>query len=410
MVKNQQQKKNKKKIIPIILSVVLLIAAIMIAIFITNIKKSDETVDGDETTIIAMQVKDILGEGDVDSGSYFTGVIEPKATSKYNIDNSKGTVNKCYVKVGDTVQKDQKLYSYSNPEGDLEVREAELELEMQKSTVSQQQAAINKLTKQIKEATPEEQEELKQEKGQANLELKQATFGVEKAEAALEAVRSKNNNNIVYSTVSGVVKKLDQTQMNKTVTIEETNPAIFMEIVDMSTYYIKGSVDEFRRDELKKDQKVTIINRQDESETWQGKISEIGELPNEGMEENAGTEDIEVEENPNLTKYPFTVELSAAKGLNIGRHVFISLDVEASEGKSSVPSIPSDFIAKRDGKSIVWTANDGVAKATEVKLGKEDKEMMTVEVTEGLKKDDYIIYPDSFVKEGMEVQTDAPTE
>ncbi|MBC1482979.1 hypothetical protein HCJ58_02600 [Listeria sp. FSL L7-1509] len=128
------------------------------------------------------------------------------------------------------------------------------------------------------------------------------------------------------------------------------------------------------------------------------------------MEENAGTEDIEVEENPNLTKYPFTVELSAAKGLNIGRHVFISLDVEASEGKSSVPSIPSDFIAKRDGKSIVWTANDGVAKATEVKLGKEDKEMMTVEVTEGLKKDDYIIYPDSFVKEGMEVQTDAPTE
>ncbi|AIS59385.1 efflux RND transporter periplasmic adaptor subunit [Listeria ivanovii] len=409
-MENQQQKKKKKKIILIILCVVLVLVALFAAIFIAIHQKNKVTVDGEEGTVIAMQVKELSGEGEVDSGNYFTGVIEPKATSKYNIDSSKGTVNKCYVKVGDTVKKDQKLYSYSNPEGDLEVREAELELEMQKSTTSQQQATINKLTKQIKDANEEEQDALKQEKAQAELELKQASFGVEKAEAALKAVQSKNNNNVVYSTVSGVVKQLDQSQMNKTVITEETNPAIFMEIVDMSTYYIKGSVDEFRRDELKKDQKVTVINRQDESETWEGKISEVGELPDGASEENTTSDEMEMEENPNLTKYPFTVELSAAKGLNIGRHVFISLDVEGNDATSDTLSLPSDFLVEKDGKTIVWTANDGTAKATEVKTGEKNEELMTVEITEGLTTDDYIIYPDSFVKEGMEVQKDAPTE
>lgn len=409
-MENQQQKKKKKKIILIILCVVLVLVALFAAIFIAIHQKNKVTVDGEEGTVIAMQVKELSGEGEVDSGNYFTGVIEPKATSKYNIDSSKGTVNKCYVKVGDTVKKDQKLYSYSNPEGDLEVREAELELEMQKSTTSQQQATINKLTKQIKDANEEEQDALKQEKAQAELELRQASFGVEKAEAALKAVQSKNNNNVVYSTVSGVVKQLDQSQMNKTVITEETNPAIFMEIVDMSTYYIKGSVDEFRRDELKKDQKVTVINRQDESETWEGKISEVGELPDGASEENTTSDEMEMEENPNLTKYPFTVELSAAKGLNIGRHVFISLDVEGNDATSDTLSLPSDFLVEKDGKTIVWTANDGTAKATEVKTGEKNEELMTVEITEGLTTDDYIIYPDSFVKEGMEVQKDAPTE
>lgn len=409
-MENQQQKKKKKKIILIILCVVLVLVALFAAIFIAIHQKNKVTVDGEEGTVIAMQVKELSGEGEVDSGNYFTGVIEPKATSKYNIDSSKGTVNKCYVKVGDTVKKDQKLYSYSNPEGDLEVREAELELEMQKSTTSQQQATINKLTKQIKDANEEEQDALKQEKAQAELELKQASFGVEKAEAALKAVQSKNNNDVVYSTVSGVVKQLDQSQMNKTVITEETNPAIFMEIVDMSTYYIKGSVDEFRRDELKKDQKVTVINRQDESETWEGKISEVGELPDGASEENTTSDEMEMEENPNLTKYPFTVELSAAKGLNIGRHVFISLDVEGNDATSDTLSLPSDFLVEKDGKTIVWTANDGTAKATEVKTGEKNEELMTVEITEGLTTDDYIIYPDSFVKEGMEVQKDAPTE
>ncbi|AIS62217.1 efflux RND transporter periplasmic adaptor subunit [Listeria ivanovii] len=409
-MENQQQKKKKKKIILIILCVVLVLVALFAAIFIAIHQKNKVTVDGEEGTVFAMQVKELSGEGEVDSGNYFTGVIEPKATSKYNIDSSKGTVNKCYVKVGDTVKKDQKLYSYSNPEGDLEVREAELELEMQKSTTSQQQATINKLTKQIKDANEEEQDALKQEKAQAELELKQASFGVEKAEAALKAVQSKNNNNVVYSTVSGVVKQLDQSQMNKTVITEETNPAIFMEIVDMSTYYIKGSVDEFRRDELKKDQKVTVINRQDESETWEGKISEVGELPDGASEENTTSDEMEMEENPNLTKYPFTVELSAAKGLNIGRHVFISLDVEGNDATSDTLSLPSDFLVEKDGKTIVWTANDGTAKATEVKTGEKNEELMTVEITEGLTTDDYIIYPDSFVKEGMEVQKDAPTE
>lgn len=409
-MENQQQKKKKKKIILIILCVVLVLVALFAAIFIAIHQKNKVTVDGEEGTVIAMQVKELSGEGEVDSGNYFTGVIEPKATSKYNIDSSKGTVNKCYVKVGDTVKKDQKLYSYSNPEGDLEVREAELELEMQKSTTSQQQATINRLTKQIKDANEEEQDALKQEKAQAELELKQASFGVEKAEAALKAVQSKNNNNVVYSTVSGVVKQLDQSQMNKTVITEETNPAIFMEIVDMSTYYIKGSVDEFRRDELKKDQKVTVINRQDESETWEGKISEVGELPDGASEENTTSDEMEMEENPNLTKYPFTVELSAAKGLNIGRHVFISLDVEGNDATSDTLSLPSDFLVEKDGKTIVWTANDGTAKATEVKTGEKNEELMTVEITEGLTTDDYIIYPDSFVKEGMEVQKDAPTE
>ncbi|MBC2255698.1 efflux RND transporter periplasmic adaptor subunit [Listeria ivanovii] len=407
-MENQQQKKKKKKIILTILCVVLVLVALFAAIFIAIHQKNKVTVDGEEGTVIAMQVKELSGEEEVDSGNYFTGVIEPKATSKYNIDSSKGTVNKCYVKVGDTVKKDQKLYSYSNPEGDLEVREAELELEMQKSTTSQQQATINKLTKQIKDANEEEQDALKQEKAQAELELKQASFGIEKAEAALKAVQSKNNNNVVYSTVSGVVKQLDQSQMNKTVITEETNPAIFMEIVDMSTYYIKGSVDEFRRDELKKDQKVTVINRQDESETWEGKISEVGELPDGASEENTTSD--EMEENPNLTKYPFTVELSAAKGLNIGRHVFISLDVEGNDATSDTLSLPSDFLVEKDGKTIVWTANDGTAKATEVKTGEKNEELMTVEITEGLTTDDYIIYPDSFVKEGMEVQKDAPTE
>ncbi|EAE8347260.1 efflux RND transporter periplasmic adaptor subunit [Listeria monocytogenes] len=408
MMENQQQKKKKKKIIIIILCVVLVLVAIFAAILITINQKNKVTVDGEEGTVVAVQVKNLSGEGEIDSGNYFTGVIEPKATSKHHVDSSKGTVNKCYVKVGDTVKKNQKLYSYSNPEGDLEVREAELELEMQKSTTSQQQAVINKLTKQIKDATPEEQETLKQEKAQAELELKQASFGIEKAEAALKAVQSKNNNNVVYSTVSGVVKQLDQSQMNKTVTTEETNPAIFMEIIDMSTYYIKGSVDEFRRDELKKDQKVTVINRQDESEKWEGKISEIGELP-DGTTDGNSTSD-EMEENPNLTKYPFIVELNAAKGLNIGRHVFISLDVEGNKATSDVLSIPSDFVVEKDGKTIVWTANDGTAKTTEVKTGEKNEEMMTVEITEGLTKDDYIIYPESFVKEGMEVQKDAPTE
>ncbi|WP_099225323.1 efflux RND transporter periplasmic adaptor subunit [Listeria costaricensis] len=408
----EMQHRNKKKDIIIAIIVGLVVIAIGLALW-TFFRggSSDGAVQGD-TEVYAMAVKDVVSSSQGSTANYLTGVIEPKAVNKYTINTDKGKVDEVYVKVGDSVEKGQKLFHYSNPDGDLEIREAQLELEMQQAAASESQAKVDRLNKQLKEADDEEKATLTEERNQAQLEVKQNQLSVEKAQAALSTVQTKFSNSIVYADASGVVRKVDDGQMNGAVSADSSNSnaSTFIEVVDDSAYYVKGAVDEFRRDELSKDQQVTIIDRNDESVTWPGKITAIGDLPESdgsSSEESSSSS----EENPVLTKYPFTIEVSAGEGMNIGRHVFISTEVmgDAAANADTI-ALPSDFIFEKDGKSYVWLVKDGKAKKTAVETGEPNQETMTTEVKSGVKMDDYILYPDNSVKAGMEVQTDASTE
>ncbi|WP_239256739.1 efflux RND transporter periplasmic adaptor subunit [Listeria ilorinensis] len=405
------QHKDKKKGILIAFIIGLIVVAIGIAMWMFfRGGSSDESVQGD-TEIYAMSVKDIVGDNQGSSANYLTGVIEPKAVNKYTINSDKGKVDEVYVKVGDSIEKGQKLFHYSNPDGDLEIREAQLELEMQQASASESQAKVDRLNKQLKEAAEEEKTSLTEERNQAQLEVKQNQLSVEKAQAALSTVQTKYSNSIIYADASGVVRKVDDAQMNGAVSADSNNSSAstFIEIVDDSAYYVKGTVDEFRRDELSKDQEVTIMDRNDEAVTWTGKIISISDLPE--SDNSVGDESSSSEENPVLTKYPFKVEVSAGEGMNIGRHVFVSTAVSDEKAvNTDTIVLPSDFIFEKDGKNYVWLVKDGKAKKTVVETGEPNQETMTTEVKSGIKLDDSILYPDAAVKSGMEVQMDASTE
>ncbi|PAQ16130.1 hypothetical protein CD798_03610 [Bacillaceae bacterium SAOS 7] len=402
---------SKKKKWIIAIAVVIILALVASGYIFAKSKFNSSEGEGE---IFPMKVSDMMGGMEAGSGSLFAGVVEPKETEKIFIDPQRGTIKEVFVKEGDVVKAGAQLFSYENKEGEMELKQKGLELEIANSSVRQKKDEIWQTEKQIKNAAGEEKTALRQQVTQAQADLKIAQFEVEKANLEYQEMKKKVNDNIVKAKVNGIVQKVDEEQKQSSggnyQMEQQQAPGSFMQIYNTDAYFVKGTVNELIKDELQVGQEVNVVSRKDPALKWPGKIIEIGKLPTEENGEDMGMDmgmgDMMM--NPQASNYPFQVQLTEHEGLEFGYHVFIEL--KGAEEAPEEVMIPSDMLVMDGDKAFVWTVVDEKLKKQEVKLGEELPEMMMTIIESGLKKEDYIVYPDDTVKEGKKVTIDDSLE
>lgn len=366
-----------------------------------------------------------LSQEAVDGANFLlTGVVKPKDKRSIAIDSKLGKVMETLVNEGDQVTAGQELFRYVNPENEFEVRKAQLAVENQEKTVNQKQEDANyrwtryneknnelaKLQQKINQASGEEKTAYQQEKTAleeivsqclsdarlADSEVGNAQLELEAAQLELTAAGELYGQNTVTSEIDGTVMKIDQKQLNNGVS---DNNEAFMEIVDRSSMYVEGKIDEFRKDQLQLEQEAAVIDRSDDTQSWLGKITKVGDLAS-----GEDSSDQESDENPNLSKYPYRLLLNNEEAMPaIDRNMYVSVKPAVNEGELF---LPADYLFKEKDQYYVWKVVKKKLRKSPVKI-EENVLNGNAKIIEGLNGEDALVYPNESLKEGGSVDKNA---
>lgn len=416
---------NKKKIIGGVGLLLLFFVGITGWYFNSNSAQEDEG-----KKVIPQPVKSLSeNQGQL---FYLPAKIEPNNAQILNVEQGKGVISELHVNEGDTVTKGQNLFTYYSPDGELELKEAQLQVTTQEKILEQtrsettlkwdeynkQVAELNELKEKYNKASTTEQDMMRQEKlslestvSQALSLAKETELGIGKAEIELEKVQLALNNteekykkNEIISEIDGVVKKIDKDQMNKEAK-EEAEP--FMEILDTRSLYATGEVNEFDKEKLHLGQRVKIIDRKNQQNSWEGKIVKIDNTVKD--KNNSDDSEKNGEENENLSKFPIRIKLDPTETPpTIGFHVFLQPLIDKEDQKKI--KLPLNYVIKEKEAAFVWLVSGGKLKKQPVELGDVIKGSSMVEIKKGLSNQDLIVTPSSNLKEGMIVNSDAETK
>lgn len=368
-----------------------------------------------------------LGELQPKVDFYLVGSIEPNRTVEWKLDKNKGVITEKKVSIGDRVEVGQELFRYSNPEGELAIKEAEQAvinqqkmIEQRKLETSMKWGQYNKLLAQKKElekklgvVDEEKRDELKNRKDELDnqsdqffleaKELENSTMGasleLEKAQLELKNTQDKYGAAVVKTDTVGVVSEIDENQMNRGL-FEKAPEKPFMTIVDTSQLFLRGTVDEFRRGQLKLEQRVKLLDRDSGKEVGTGKIIKVGE------QKQATVVDEEQGSNPNLSQFGFEVAIDASeRPPTVGIHCF----VELVEEEEQALKIPKEFVMTDKRTTSIWIVQKGkaVKKTVKIKADAEDSEMYLLESP--ISKKTALIFPNESIRAGMAVEKNDPT-
>src|SRR5690606_39052286 len=160
-------------------------------------------------------------------------------------------------------------------------------------------------------------------------------------------------------------------------------------IGSLNEVIVEGTISEYDTLNIAVDQEVILTSDAVPDEEWKGKVSFIGDLPEEtGMEMGQTDESV---------VYPIRVTLEEDINLKPGFNMLI--EIVTSEEK--VNTLPINAVEQIDDANYVYIVEDGKAKRVEVKIGSVDSEKM--EIKDGITKEDQIIInPPEDISEGME--------
>ena len=328
----------------------------------------------------------------------YSGVVESQETTDMNADPSK-KIMEVYVTEGQEVKAGDKLFTYDVTEATNNIASGNLEIESINNTIESLNNEIASLNTQMQQVSPDEKFQYTTEISSKQMELRQNQFDIQSKKNELERLQKEIDHATVVSTIDGVVKSVHPE--GGTDETGKTNPIV--SIMQNSDFRVKGTVDEMSLGTLTEGSSVIIRSRVDESKLWKGTISKIETEPKTdandpmSMGQNSGD---------SSSKYPFYAALDSSDSLMLGQHVFIELD-EGQEQHHNGLWLDSSFIVTEDNGSFVWVSENGKLKKRTVQLGETDEDAFLTEITSGLKKEDYICWPDETYQEGMKTYTDS---
>ncbi|MFS0783449.1 efflux RND transporter periplasmic adaptor subunit [Bacillus sp. 1P06AnD] len=360
--------------------------------------------------IIPYNVGTLSSEAHGNDSMNLTGSIVANNTSEITINPSRGKVTQLFVKEGDKVIKGQKLFQYANPDGDFAIRESELNVKIQEKLLAQKKQDKVQKTKELsnkkkdmqsavepeKKVVKEEVSQMTAELSDLESEIENVTLELEKAQMVVKTNKEKYGQTIVVAEFDGVVKKINKEQMEKS-----DGSDIFITIIDHSSLYVEGTVNEFQKDKIQLQQKTKIIERGNQNKSWDGEITTIGSITVEDDGNNNS------EENPNMSKYPFKAKFKTTEDApSIGKHVF----VQVMPPESNDIKIPREYIVKKDDKTYVWKVENNKVKKVEVETVEIKGSENVVKIVRGLTKDDHLVFPFPNLKNEMEVGSNVVVE
>ncbi|MCF0239684.1 MAG: efflux RND transporter periplasmic adaptor subunit [Streptococcus gallolyticus] len=403
--------KNKK-----IIALSSLIAIVLVGGGIYFYQKSGLQASPASEVVEAVPVRDAVGDSQKING-ILSGEVEANNSSKVKIDPSKGEVKEVYVKAGDNVTAGQPLFSYETDQA-LTAQSANYDVQSKQAAASAARStadvkwatytrklnSFNQLNTKFKQGGEDApsaadlksaQDDLDQALADAQTsenEAKTAQIEYEKAQATAATENEKLKYDTVTADTDGTVTTLNENLRNQSK--EKKEKETFMEIVDRSKYFVRGEVSEMDRDKVSVGQRVMVLNRKDSTKSWLGTITQVGDLTANSDSSSDG------KENPNMSKYPYKVELDQSENQpSVGIHTYVKLVDSSTEVGKLI--LNKKYLITEKNKTYIWKVEGNKIKRQEVTVQKLSDSLY--EVTAGLGQDDTIALPKEGMKEGMEV-------
>ena len=409
--------KNKKIKLQILCSICALLVVLLATIYISNFDSSQANVDRNNANLIKGETVNSVIKKSSESGLILAGKVVANNDSAIKIDPEKGMIKEVHVKEGEFVEKGQALFTYQTDQ-EIATKEAELNVDVQsralevaKSTSNINWETYNKKVKELEQAkinyTNEKTEELKDaintiqsEVNQAYLEgmagdnaVKNAESELKKAEFTKNSEQEKLKQDTVVADNDGYIKKLNMELINQS--RERKSEENFIEIIDESSLFVNGDINEFDREKISVNQPVELIDRNNTENRWKGKIVQVGNLTSDKADDESNQS-----ENPNLSKFPYKVLVTDANQMPIiGAHVLVN--VLEKEFEDDQILIDNNYVFSREDKQFVWKVEEHKIVSHEIK-GEPVGENL-INIKEGLDLEDTIVLPKEGLEEGMEV-------
>ncbi|MGL9910025.1 HlyD family efflux transporter periplasmic adaptor subunit [Enterococcus sp. DIV0213h] len=411
MKPKKRKKFNRKWYFSLLVITVLLAAgAISIVATIGKTKESSST-----TTIEARSVKSLINEVKA-ANLILAGKVSANNSNKIKIDPERGSVKEILVNEGDVVEKGQPLFTYQTDQ-QRKVVEAEMDVEIKvraveqaRVTANQKWTAHNQKVEELgkarqdyaKEKSEELQSTIKALEGEiiglnadaiaGDNEVKNAETELRRAQLLQENEKERLKEDTVTADHSGRIKSLNHDLVNQSK--ERQKEENFMEILDDSSLYVDGQVTEFDREKVAVNQRLEIMDRKDQGNTWQGSIVQVANLTSDTKQDD------QKEENPNLSKFPYKVKIDQKEEMPlIGSNVYVNVLPQGFVPGKVI--INQRYLMEKDGKYYVWKVENDRIKEHEVKVNPMDNEL--AEIVEGLTFEDQLVLPQTGMVEGMEV-------
>lgn len=228
----------------------------------------------------------------------------------------------------------------------------------------------------LEKAIKEKEQEIKK----TELDLKEADLKIKKVEQELQ-------DETVFSTVNGVVKKVGDPKKG------EIDGEPFIIVESSEGVYIKGVVSEALLEKVQPGQ--IVMGTAYESNTFfEAEIKEVSPYPANGYQNYDDRE---------LTYYPFTAYIAESTGLKDNE--MASMELPAEEGGVSGIFLGKEYIRSEDGEDFVYKeGKNGKLEKQPVRTGQTFYGSV-VEIKDGLTMEDHIAFPyGKKVKEGAKVK------
>ncbi len=296
----------------------------------------------------------------------------------------KGDITEIFVEEGDQVKKNDKLLSYENKQLDLEKQQNELQIRSTALNAENMRKQHREIDKELEK--DKDNEMLQQEHDQIKLDQQMTNIELEQANLQKESIASQMEDLVVKSEVDGTVLTVNEEASKQGQMSEQS----IIRIGSLDDVIVEGTISEYDTLNISVGQEVILTSDAVPDEEWTGKVSFIGDLP-----EEAG---LGMEQSDNSVLYPIRVTLDEDIQLKPGFKMLI--EIVTSEAK--VQTLPINAVQQEDDINYVYVVKDGKARRVEVKIGSVDSEKM--EIKDGITTDDkVIVHPSDSITEGMEV-------
>lgn len=232
--------------------------------------------------------------------------------------------------------------------------------------------------------TKEELQSMIEEKEQ---EIRDLDLSKRKAELEVEKLKQKSTDGIVYASVTGTVKNLQDIEN------PPTDGTPFLEVSGSEGLYVTGALSELLLDEIQPGQPVQISSWES-GVMCEGEITEIFDYP-------VANANAYGEGNQNVSYYPYTAYIEDTSGLKNGEYVDLTMTVGGSEAEETL-YISKAYVRTENGKSYVYKADENNRLVKQyVETGKTIYGS-SVEIKSGLTSEDRIAFPyGKTAKEGI---------
>lgn len=355
-----------------------------------------------ETAVYVQSVERLSSLGGIAPGDRFAGLVVSENVTEIKKDSEK-SIKELLVKEGDDVEEGQILFSYDTEALKLTLDKQKLELEQLNGTLESHKTKITTLEAQIKNTSGNTKLKYTLEIQTAQVDLKETEIKIKAKETEIAQSENLLENAEVVSPIKGRVQSIDESG-----TDQNGEPKPYITIQQVGSYRIKGVLGELQRGGVQEGDKLTILSRTNEQETWSGTVTLVDyENPSQGNDYDRYY-GMSSDEMTAASKYPFYVEIEDTEGLLLGQHVYLELAQE--EGAVQGIGISSAFVCYgEDGSPYVWADKNGKLEKRPVTLGEYNAMADLQDIVSGITTEDYLAFPDGeLCQEGAPTTKEAP--